>query len=427
MTSADLKHDPYAALRIRDFRLYIFGRLSNTIAFLIVEVVIGWEVFALTKDPLSLGLIGLAEAIPAISVSLYAGHLSDSKSRKKISLIAQGVLLICIFTLLLISSNLEFIYRSYGTTPIYAVIFVMGLSSGFLAPSIIAFSYQLIPSELAANASAWRSSAWQIGAIVGPAVGGLLFGYFGPFAAYSTALVLASFGTLCIFLIPEQAPTIKSRKETVSESLKKGIQFVFRNQIIVGALSLDLFAVLFGGAVALLPVYASEILKIGPEGLGILRASPAIGAAITALWMAHTPMKGAIGKKLFLAIIGFGLTIIVFGISLNPVLSVCILALGGAFDSVSVVIRSTLLQLSTPNEMRGRVEAVNMMFIGSSNEISAFESGVAAKVLGVVPSVVFGGIMTLLSVGATWRIAPVLRNLKYDELLSRAQITNRTE
>lgn len=421
------KHDPYAALRIRDFRLFILGRFSNTIAFQIVEVVIGWQVYSLTKDPLSLGLLGLAEAIPAIAVSLYAGHLSDSKSRRTISLVALSVLFLCVLSLLGISSNLQLVYASFGTLPIYGVVFMMGLSSGFLAPSAIAFSYQLIPPELAPNASAWRSSSWQTGAIVGPALGGLLYGFFGATVAYSVSAGLALYGIFSLYIIAEQQAIVREHKEKIIESLKQGIRFVFRNQIIVGALSLDLFAVLFGGAVALLPVYASDILKIGPEGLGILRASPAIGATLTALWMTRRPLHGKIGKKLFIAVIGFGITIIMFGVSRNPILSVFMLAAGGAFDSVSVIVRSTLLQLSTPNEMRGRVEAVNMMFIGSSNEIGAFESGVAAKLLGVIPSVVFGGAMTLVSVGVTSRVAPVLRKLQYEELLSRAQIQNETK
>jgi hypothetical protein len=222
-------------------------------------------------------------------------------------------------------------------------------------------------------------------------------------------------GTSCFYFIPSRhVPNAK--EETIYESLKKGIQFVFGNQVILGALSLDLFAVLFGGAVAMLPVYASDILKVGPEGLGVLRAAPAIGAVLVALWMTRRPLNGAIGKKLFAVVIGFGLTIIVFGISKSMILSVIMLAAGGGFDSVSVIIRSTLLQLSTPNSMRGRVEAVNMMFIGSSNEIGAFESGVAAKLLGVIPSVVFGGCMTLVSVAVTSKWAPILRKLDYKEL-----------
>lgn len=425
MSTTPQKHDPYAALRIRDFRFLVFGRFSNTIAFQILEVVIGWQIFALTKDPLSLGLVGLAEAIPALSVSLYAGHLSDIKSRKKISIITLFVIFLCVLALLGISTDLENIYQNYGTLPFYIVIFISGLANGFLAPSIISFSYQLIPPELTANASAWRSSSWQTGAIVGPAMGGLIYGLAGPVAAYLVSTGLMMFGTFCVFQIPERPLFIREREEGFIESLKKGLRFVFTNQLIVGALSLDLFAVLFGGAVALLPIYASDILKIGPEGLGILRAAPAVGAASMALYMTRRPLNGAIGKKLFFAVLGFGLTIIVFGISKEPILSVAMLALGGAFDSVSVIVRSTLLQLSTPNEMRGRVEAVNMMFIGSSNEIGAFESGLAAKLLGVVHSVVFGGSMTLISVFATSRIAPKLWKLRFEELMAQVPSQNK--
>lgn len=425
MSTIQKKHDPYAALRIRDFRLLIIGRFSNTIAFQIMEVVIGWQIYALTKDPLSLGLVGLVEAIPSISVSLYAGHLSDVKSRRKIALTTGCILFLCMISLLVISFRLEDIYARFGTLPIYAVIFIIGIASGFLAPSIIAFSYQLIPPELASNASAWRSSSWQTGAIVGPAMGGLLFGFIGAPGAYTVGASLLVVGITCLFRIPERPPIIRKKEETITESLKQGIRFVFKNQTIVGALSLDLFAVLFGGAVALLPVYAKDILKIGPEGLGVLRAAPAVGATLTALWMTRRPLNGAIGKKLFFAVLGFGLTIIVFGISKEPILSVAMLALGGAFDSVSVIVRSTLLQLSTPNEMRGRVEAVNMMFIGSSNEIGAFESGLAARLLGVVRSVVFGGTMTLVSVAITSRVAPKLWKLRFEELMEQVPSQNK--
>jgi MFS family permease len=422
MSNTPQKHDPYAALRIRDFRLLVIGRLSNTVAFMMIEVVMGWQIYALTKDPLSLGLVGLVSAIPSLSISLYAGHLSDNKSRRKIGVISLLILFLSTLSLFGISLHLEEVYNHFGTLPIYSIIFIMGLASGFLAPAMIAFSYQLIPQEVAPNAAAWRSSTWQAAAIAGPALGGMLFGFVGASFAYMISAVLMSIGILCFYFIPERPPIVQKKEETIIESLKQGIRFVFRNQIIVGAFSLDLFAILFGGAVAMLPVYASDILKIGPEGLGLLRASPAVGAVITALWMAHRPMHGEIGKKLFFSVIGFGVTIIIFGISLNPILSVLMLAAGGAFDSISVIFRSTLLQLSTPNEIRGRVESVNMMFIGSSNEIGAFESGVAAKLLGVIPSVIFGGCMTLLSVGVTSRVAPVLRNLTYEQLLSRSQI-----
>lgn len=321
-----------------------------------------------------------------------------------------------IVAFIFLSLNIHEFYARYGTLPFYVILFLGGLESGLLAPSIISFSYQLVPNEHAPNASAWRSSAWQTAAIAGPAMGGLLYGLLDATGTYIVAASLTTIGTFLIWFIPARPPASDKKDETIYESLKSGIKFVFKNQIVVGALSLDLFAVLFGGAVAMLPVYAHTILHVGPEGLGILRASPAIGAVTVALWMAHRPLHGAVGKKLFAVVIGFGLSIIIFGISRNIILSVAMLALSGGFDSVSVIIRSTLIQLSTPNSMRGRVEAVNMMFIGSSNEIGAFESGVSAKLMGLVTSVVFGGCMTLLSVAVTSKVAPVLRDMDYAEL-----------
>lgn len=397
-----------------------------TMAFQMQEVIIGWTVYALTKDPLALGLVGLIAVLPEISVSLYAGHISDRKDRKVITLTAMGVLMGLAVLFLVLSSNMHQTYSRFGVLPIYAILFCAGISFGFLSPSISAFGLQLLPEELYANASSWRSSTWQTGAIAGPALGGLLYGFIGPTWSFAVVLLFFVIAITCMAMIPSKGVPKLIEGETLGESLKKGIQFVFRNQVIVGALSLDLFAVLFGGAVAMLPFFASDILMIGPTGFGILRAAPSIGAVVVALWMTQRPLKGFIGKKLFFAVMGFGLTIIVFGFSRNVYLSLAMLALGGAFDSVSVVIRSTLLNLSTPNEMRGRVEAVNMMFIGSSNEIGWFESGVAAKILGLVPSVVFGGIMTLVSVGVTSKVAPVLRNLRYEDLLHSTKSSEQT-
>ena len=409
------KHDPYAALRIRDFRLYVIGRIINNIGFQIVDVAVAWQIFSLTHDPLSLGLVGLSVALPAIGVSLYGGHISDVKNRKVIALTMLYVLTLTTLMFLAISLNIGYVYRQFGTLPFYIILAIGGTASGILAPSVTAFSYQLIPNEIALNASAWRSSSWQASAIAGPAIGGLLYGFIGATGAYSVSASLTFLGTLCLWFIPSRhVPSLKE-EESIYNSLRQGIKFVFQNQIIVGALSLDLFAVLFGGAVAMLPVYASDILKVGPEGLGLLRAAPAVGAVLVAVWMAHRPLRGAIGKKLFFVVFWFGITIIIFGISKSIILSVVMLAAGGGFDSVSVIIRSTLIQISTPNEMRGRVESVNMMFIGSSNEVGAFESGVAAKLLGVVPSVVFGGTMTLLSVFITSKLTPALRELEINQ------------
>lgn len=410
-------HDPYAALRHRDFRLLIIARVANTISFLMLDTIVGWQVYALTHDPLSLGFIGLFTAIPAITVSLYAGHLSDRKNRRVIALWSFAVLLLCNFIFLYISLHLDSTYYHWGTMPFYATVFLGGLASGFLGPAASAFGSQLIPEEAYANASAWRSSSWQAGAIAGPAIGGLIYGFSGAAMTYGVGAILLSIGMLCFFLIPNRPLPIHNAEESIRDSLKQGIRFVFNNQVIVGALSLDLFAVLFGGAVALLPAFAHDILKIGPIGLGLLRAAPSVGAVLTALWMAHRQLHRRVGMQLFIAVLGFGITTIIFALSKSVVLSLVMLALGGAFDSVSVIIRSTLLQLSTPNEMRGRVEAVNMMFIGSSNEIGAFESGVAARLTGLIPSVIFGGSMTLVSVFTTARLTPILRKLKYEELI----------
>jgi MFS family permease len=391
------------------------ARFALTFALQMQVVIVGWQVYDITKDPLSLGLIGLAEALPSISVSLYAGHLADLHDRRKILLNSLAVLVICSFALFYFTLDISSVLDSVGVIAIYAVIFVSGLARGFMGPSVFGLIGQLVPRALLPKASAWNSTAWQTAAIMGPAVGGLIYAYIGITATYLLDAVLVTISLYLISLIPSQGKIPRETKETMKESLLTGVKFVFSNQIIVGALSLDLFAVLFGGAVALLPVFAAEILKVGPEGLGILRAAPAVGATIVALALAHRPTMSKAGTKLFWAVAGFGVCIIVFGISKNFYLSLAALAISGALDSISVIVRSTILQLHTPDHMRGRVSAVNSMFIGSSNEIGAFESGVAAKLLGVVPSVVFGGGMTLLTVAITALKAPKLRKLELEQ------------
>jgi MFS family permease len=378
-------------------------------------VIVGWQVYDLTKDPLSLGLIGLAEALPSLSVSLYAGHLADLHDRRKILLNSLAVLVLCSFALFYFTLDISSVLENFGVIAIYSVIFISGLARGFMGPSVFGLVGQLVPRPLLPKASAWNSTAWQTAAIIGPAVGGLIYAYVGITATYLLDAILVTISLYLVSLIPSQGKIARETKETMKESLMTGVRFVFSNQIIVGALSLDLFAVLFGGAVALLPVFAAEILKVGPEGLGILRAAPAVGATVVALALAHRPTMSKAGTKLFWAVAGFGVCIIVFGLSTNFYLSLIALSISGALDSISVIVRSTILQLHTPDHMRGRVSAVNSMFIGSSNEIGAFESGVAAKLLGVVPSVVFGGGMTLLTVAITAIKAPKLRKLELEQ------------
>lgn len=407
--------EAYDVLRIPAFRVLTSARFALTFALQMQVVIVGWQVYDITRDPLSLGLIGLAEALPSLSVSLYAGHLADLHDRRRIFLTALAVLVVCSFALFFFALDVSPVLDTFGVAAIYSVIFISGLARGFMGPSVFGLIGQIVPRALLPKASAWNSTAWQTAAIIGPAVGGLIYAYAGITATYLLDAVLVTVALYLVALIPSQGKMPAQAEESMKERLLSGIRFVFGNQIIVGALSLDLFAVLFGGAVALLPVFAAEILKVGPEGLGILRASPAIGAAVVALALAHRPTMSRAGTKLFWAVAGFGICMIVFGLSENFYLSLFALALSGALDSISVIVRSTILQLHTPDHMRGRVSAVNSMFIGSSNEIGAFESGVAAKLLGVVPSVIFGGSMTLLTVGLTAVKAPKLRRLELEE------------
>ena len=345
-------------------------------------VIVGWMIYELTHDPFSLGLIGLAEAIPALSVALYAGYAADLYSKRTIILITFVLMFFCSFSFLLLSFETMNTTTAAKVHIMYFIIFITGIARGFLSPAVFSLLPQLLTKEHYANSSAWNSSAWQIGAVTGPALGGLVYGFAGASVSFSIVIMLLS---VCFFLFlgikTVHVSSIK-KEEPIIVMLKEGIKFVFHHKIIIGALSLDLFAVLFGGAVALLPVFAKEILLIGPEGLGFLRAAPSFGAAITMIALAYFPPVHHAGKKLMVSVAGFGICMIFFAISRNYALSLILLAMSGSFDSVSVIIRSTILQTMVPDNMRGRVSSVNTMFIGSSNEIGAFESGLAAKLLG---------------------------------------------
>lgn len=402
---------PYASLAIRDFRLFITARFCATLGIQIQAVVVAWQVYEITKDPLSLGLIGLAEAIPSISVSLYAGHVADVVERKKIILATIATLLVCSVSLLLFTTDPGAFILSYGVLPIYVVIFISGIARGFLTPATFSFMPQLVPRDLFINAVTLNSSLWQAAAIAGPALGGFIYGIFGITESYSVDVALVLTSLVLFSLIPARPLPPASEEQGVKEKIMAGLRFVFNNQIILSAISLDLFAVLFGGAVALLPIFTSEILHVGPEGLGVLRAAPWVGALLMAFYMTHHPIKRNAGKILLYSVAGFGVCMIAFALSTHFWISLFILALSGAFDCVSVIVRGTLLQTLTPENMKGRVSAVNNIFIGSSNEIGAFESGLAARLLGVVPSVIFGGTMTLLVVAVTAVRAKKLRTL----------------
>ena len=402
---------PYAALHIRDFRYFILARLFVTLGIQVQAVAVGLQVYEITKDPLSLGLIGLAEAIPAISVSLYAGHLADIVHRKKIILACVITLSCCAIALTYFTTGLSSFILSFGALPIYSVIFITGIARGFLSPANFSFMPQLVQRTLYQNAITWNSTTWEGASVAGPMIGGLVYGFFGITATYTVDVFLIVIGLTYYMLIPNRKLPPASEEQGVYEKIKAGISFVFNNQIVLAAISLDLFAVLFGGAIALLPIFAKEILNVGAVGFGFLRAAPAIGALLMAVFITHYPIKKNMGKILLWCVAGFGLSMIGFGLSTIFWLSMIFLILSGVFDCVSVIVRGTLIHTLTPENMKGRVAAVNSMFIGSSNEIGAFESGFAAKLMGVVPSVIFGGCMTIGVVATTAWKAAKLRTL----------------
>jgi MFS family permease len=405
------KHDPYAALRLRDFRWYIVSLFTMTLATQMQAVVVGWQVYDLTHDPLSLGLVGLAEALPFIALALPAGHLADLVDRRHVSMIGLTATMLCSLALLVLTAG--GVVHAGHVWPIYATIFAMGIARSFLQPARQAFGIDIVPRPLYPNAVAWRSSTWQTAAVAGPALGGLLYGFT---SITTTYLVVAAFLVVSVAgfgLIPSRhEPRVAPAQPTsMADSLLVGLRFVFREPVLLSALALDLFSVLLGGAEALLPVFAREILHVGPQGLGLLRAAPAAGAVVIGVALAHRPPFRHAGRTLLLAVAAFATGIIIFGLSRSFWLSLGVLAFCGMADGISVVIRSTLLQTLTPKELLGRVSAVNSIFIGSANEIGAFESGVTARLFGTVPAVLLGGIASLAVVGIIAARVPKLRRL----------------
>ncbi len=401
---------PYAVLRIPNFRRYVLAVVAMTLATMIQGTIVGWQVYELTHDPLALGLIGLAEALPFIGASLFAGHVADRYDRRRIAMIALMVVGASAMALLILPSWLGDSPRTL-VRAIFGVIIVSGLARSFLLPARQALGVEVVPRELFANSVTWRSGAWQLAAVIGPALGGALYAVGGTRLAYATDAALTMVGVVALFLIQRTPAPSSLANASIGSSLIAGVRFVFGERIVLGALSLDLFSVLFGGATALLPLYAAEILHVGPQGLGVLRSAPAIGAVITSVILMHAKPFERTGRVLLQSVAVFGLTIIGFGLSTSVVVAVAALAIGGAADMVSVFIRSTLLTTRTPPEMLGRVMSVNGIFIGSSNEIGAFESGLTAKWFGTIPSVVLGGVLTLTVVAVTaWR-NPLLRRL----------------
>jgi MFS family permease len=411
------KKDPYAALRFKEFRVFLTMRFALVFAWSMQFVIIEWEVYSLTKNPLSLGIIGLMEIIPAVSMALFAGHIVDQSEKR--SLLMKCLLGFSIISLGLFLVTVPSVVESLETNTIlwiiYALVFCGGLVRAFIGPTVFSLLSLIVPKKNYPNAATWSSSTWQMGSMFGPAIAGVSIGVIG--VHWSMCLVFGCTLFALIWLTQISKKPILNPKigEPIFQSLKEGVKFVFNNKTILGAISLDMFAVLFGGAVALLPIFAQDILKVGSEGFGILRAAPAVGSIVTMLLAAYFSLNKNAGIKLLTAIFVFGLCIIVFGISEIFWISVVALFLSGVADGVSVVIRNTILQLHTPNNMRGRVSSVNSIFVGSSNELGAFESGVTAKLMGVVNAVVFGGVMTLVTVTTTAFALPNFRKLDLEK------------
>ncbi len=404
-------HDPYQALRYRDFRLLLTGSMVASLGTQMPTLAIGWELYVRTSSALVLGMVGLVQVIPILLFSLVAGHVADQYNRKKVVMASQSLLMLGSLGLAALS------YWHGSIESIYGVLLVIGIGSAFNGPAAKTLPVEIVPEEVFENSTTWSSSVGQLSAVVGPAIGGLIIAFLhGTTLVYVlNALAALTFVGLLSFVrvgFPAGGAPRRRREPTTLRSLGEGIGFLRRTPIILAAITLDLFAVLFGGATALLPIFARDILQVGPTGFGWLRAAPSVGAVCMALFLAHQPPLRRAGPTLLLAVSGFGAATIVFGLSRSFALSLAMLFLIGALDNISVVVRSTLTLVRTPNEMRGRVAAINGLFISTSNQLGGFESGLTAQIFGPVASVVGGGIGTVLVVLAIAAYWPELRGLR---------------
>jgi MFS family permease len=397
------RSDGWAAFRHRDFALYVGSRFLSAVAIQMQAVAVGWLVYDLTRDPLALGLVGLAAFLPAVCLALFTGHVADRFDRRRVLLACYAITMATALGLLLFAWS-----GSRQVWPIYALVLLFGTARAFANPAGQALVPNLVPLADFKNAVAWNSSAWQTATIAGPALGGLLYALGG--AAVFAAAAACFLVTVLLLAAMRHRGGGGPREPASWATLLAGIGFIRSRPAILGAISLDLFAVLLGGATALLPIYAAEILHVGPAGLGLLRSMPAVGAVAMALLLAHRPLTRHTGRRMFQAVAVFGLATIGFGLSTSLELSLLCLLVLGAADMVSVFVRQTLVQIDTPDAMRGRVAAVNAVFIGASNELGEFESGVAAALLGTVPAVVLGGLGTLAVAGLWARWFPELRD-----------------
>ena len=418
------KNDPYAALRIREFNIFLFVRFLLVFGWSMQFIVIEWQVYSITKDPLSLGIIGLMEIIPAFTMALLAGHIVDQKEKR-------NMLLKCTAAFSFISLGLYFFTSDYVTNNyeintilygIYALVFFGGFLRSFFGPTIFSLVALLVPKKIYHNAATWSTSTWKLASVTGALGGGFFISWIDVDNTLLLIYILVILSLIFTFLIKEKPILNTKIGEPIKESLKAGVKFVFENKAILGALTLDVIAVLFGGTVAILSVFAQDILKVGPEGFGMLNASISIGSIVTMFLTTYIPINRNTGKKMLISVFIFGVSIIAFGLSSIFWVSLLALFVSGAADGISMVIRQTILQLKTPDEMRGRVSSVNSMFVGSSNELGAFESGLAAKLVGPVAAVVFGGTMTILTVVTTAAVSPTIRNLDLTEDIKASEI-----
>jgi len=411
------RRDPYAALRFRDYRLLWLGSFAGTLGEQMVGVAIGWELYERTHSELALGLVGLVQVLPVLVLSLPAGQLSDLVNRKGIVLASEALLGGCGVGLALLS------YRSGALPLIYILLGLIGVARAFSGPATSALLPGTVPVEAYGSAATWSSSAWQFAAVFGPAVSGLMIAVF--HVAWPVFLVSGLFSLTLLLMVLQikGRPVALSTERASAKTLLEGLAFIRRTQIILATITLDLFAVLLGGAVTLLPVYAKDILAVGPAGLGVLPAAPSVGALLMALGLAHAPPFRRAGLALLLAVAGFGAATIVFGLSTSFWLSLLMLAVLGAMDNISVVIRNSLVIMRTPDHMRGRISAVNNVFIGASNQLGGFESGLTAQLFGPVWSVVGGGlgtILVVLIVAVAWPEVRRLKSLSGEESSTKA-------
>jgi MFS family permease len=410
-----LKKPTFSVLKYKEFRTYLIARFFFILVLTMQATLISWKVFEITKDPLSIGLIGLFEFFPAFLMAFYSGYIIDKSDKRKLLFFsfAANLLLTILFAYITSANAKTHLSDTIIISSIYGIAFVSGIARTFSGPTAFAMLGNLVPKEELSNAITWHSGSWQVAGVGGPALAGILYGVIGISFTFTLMIVMLIFAVVGAFLIKPKPPVKSIVVESMLQNIREGFKFVLRTKEILGVLTLDLFAVFFGGATAMLPYFSDVILHTGPAGLGLLRSAPALGAVAMMVLINFIPMQKNQGKIMMYCVAGFGICIIVFGLSNMFWISAIALFLSGLLDGISILVRSTVLQLKTPENMKGRVSSLNSIFIMSSNELGAFESGFMAKFLGVIPSVIFGGAMTVGVVVFTWIKIPSIKKITY--------------